>query len=243
MIIKENPWNIILRIPWAWNYLNLKINWDKVYFFNVIGCEGPVRRGHWVSGFSCLCPWLALPECSLGWNSCVDNFVVRKSCVMTLGAPLTPWLRRFIKAQGVAPWSFLEPSCRYTFASPFASSWSLTKIVLKMKLLLNQSISITNLSGGCTTLLLLQLIFWFVSWMPIPEHPEQLLSSQFSFARLSQCARGRRQESLKNSFRICSCLSGGGRWGNPWGAYISSYSPCKTTCQSSCAVCVGSQGC
>lgn len=69
------------------------------------------------SGFSSLCLWFALPQCSLGWNSCINNFVVRKSWVMTLGAPLTPWPRRYIKAQGIAPWSLLEPSCKYTFPS------------------------------------------------------------------------------------------------------------------------------
>lgn len=90
-----------------------------------------------------------------------------------------------------------------------------------------------QVAGGCTLLL---LIFCFLPEMPTPEHPEQLLSCSpclFVFSRLSQCARGRKQESLMDSFRICSCLSGGGRWGNPCRAYISSHLPCKTACQSS----------
>lgn len=81
-------------------------------------------------------------------------------------------------------------------------------------------------------------------------HPWNVLSSCYpalpcllSFAMLtsSQPARGRKQGSLVDSFRTCSCLSGSGRWGNPWRADLSSHPPRKTACQSGCAACVGSQ--
>lgn len=148
-----------------------------------------------------------LVACVYGWlcHSAVlgvNNFIVRKSCVMTLGAPLTPWLRRYIKSQGVAPWSLLEPSCRYTFPSACLCQQLLPdKDCLKNKTTLEPEvypvywiINITDLTGGCTRLPLPQLIFCFLSGMPTPKRAALLPSLPVFFHKAKPVCQGQKAE-------------------------------------------------
>lgn len=78
-------------------------------------------------------------------------------------------------------------------------------------------ISITNLPGGCTRLPIPWLLLCFLSEMPCLKCSEQWLSCPPlpTFFHETNEQPARKQDSLVDSFRICSCLSGGGRWGNP----------------------------
>lgn len=106
-------------------------------------------------------------------------------------------------------------------------------------------ISITNLLGGCTRLPLPQLLSHFLSGMPSLKCCEQQLSCP---PLPTLCCKANKQPACQGweagqpaGFLQNSCVSGGGRWWNPWRAELSSHAPHKTACQLACTACVGSQ--
>lgn len=106
-------------------------------------------------------------------------------------------------------------------------------------------ISITNLLGGCTRLPLPQLLSHFLSGMPLLKCCEQQLSCP---PLPTLCCKANKQPACQGweagqpgGFLQNLCVSGGGRWWNPWRAELSSHAPHITACQLACTACVGSQ--